>query len=169
MMLLLSPLSLQAASKSNIDTQVNKTPKEFLKTNPKYDVLANQPYGFLVFPSISKAGLILGGEYGEGALLRESKVVDYYSTISASIGLQIGSEVHTEIIMFMNKDSYDKFQAGTGLSAGVESGIAFFNKGEAKSFSTNSVDASVLVFVYGNKGFMGNVSLEGSKFTKLTR
>ena len=81
-MLLLSPLALQAATKSDIDNQVNKTLKEFFKTNPKYDGLANQAYGFLVFPSISKAGLIVGGEYGEGALLRESKVVDYYSTMS---------------------------------------------------------------------------------------
>ena len=168
-MLLLSPLALQAATKSDIDNQVNKTLKEFFKTNPKYDGLANQAYGFLVFPSISKAGLIVGGEYGEGALLRESKVVDYYSTMSASIGLQIGSEVHTEIIMFMNKESFDKFQAGAGLSAGVEGGLAFLNKGEAKGYSTNSIDAAVLVFVYGNKGFMGNLSLEGSKFTKLTR
>ena len=168
-MLLLAPFALQAATKDDIDNQVNKTLKAFFKTNPKYDGLADQAYGFLVFPSISKAGLIVGGEYGEGALLKEGKVVDYYSTMSASIGLQIGSEVHTEIIMFMNKESLDKFQAGEGLSAGVEGSLAVMNKGEAKVLSTNTVDGSVLVFVYGNQGFMGNLSVEASKFTKLTQ
>jgi lipid-binding SYLF domain-containing protein len=169
LMLLLAPLALQAATKYDIDHQVNKTLKEFFKTNPQYDSLADKAYGFLVFPSISKAGLIVGGEYGEGALMKESQVVDYYSTMSASIGLQIGSEVHTEIIMFMNKEGFDKFQAGAGFSAGVEGSLAVMNKGEAKVLSTNTVDSSVLVFVYGNKGFMGNLSVGGSKYTKLAR
>lgn len=167
--MLLAPLALQAATKDVIDNQVKKTLKEFFKTNPQYDSLADKAYGFLVFPSISKAGLIVGGEYGEGALIRESKVVDYYSTMSATFGLQIGAEVHTEIIMFMHKESFDKFQAGDGLSVGVEGSLAVMNRGEAKVLNTNTVDGSVLVFVYGNQGFMGNLSVAGSKYTKLTR
>ena len=44
----------------------------------------------LVFPNVLKAGVGVGGEYGEGALLVGGKTGAYYNIAAASIGFQLG-------------------------------------------------------------------------------
>ena len=166
---MLLPLGVQAATKDEVDIRVDSVLKEFFRSNPMYSSLGAKAYGILVFPSILKAGLIVGGEYGEGALTKDGKVTDYYSTMSASIGLQIGAEERSEIIMFMDKTAFEDFKKSDGWSAGVDGSIAVMNVGLGKVLNTDTIQDPIIAFVFSNKGFMGNFSLEGTKFTKTYR
>jgi len=123
----------------------------------------------LVFPSVVKAGIGLGGEYGEGALLIDGKTADYYSTASASIGLQLGIQKKSIVIIFMEDDALKGFRSKSGWKAGVDASIAVVAVGAGGAADTTRYQQPILGFIFGQKGLMYNVSLEGSKFTKLNK
>ena len=125
--------------------------------------------GMLVFPSVIKAGIGIGGEYGEGALRIAGKTADYYSTAAASIGLQLGAQAKTVIILFLEKAALDKFRNSKGWEAGVDGSVALIQVGAGGSIDTTNIKDPIIGFVIGQKGLMFNVTLEGSKFTKLVR
>jgi lipid-binding SYLF domain-containing protein len=133
--------------------------KEFLKTAK----------GVLVFPSVIKAGIGIGGEYGEGALRINGKTVDYYSTAAASIGFQLGAQSKTVIVVFMQEDALKKFRASSGWEAGVDGSVALIELGAGGSIDTTNIKSPIVGFVFGNKGLMYNLTLEGSKYTKIVR
>ena len=97
------------------------------------------------------------------------KTVDYYSTAAASIGLQLGGQSRTQIVVFMAQDVLDKFRASKGWEAGVDGSIAVVQWGAGEDLSTVEINDPIVAFIFGNKGLMFNLSLEGSKFTKLVR
>ena len=133
--------------------------KEFLKTSK----------GVLVFPSVIKAGIGIGGEYGEGALRINGKTVDYYSTAAASIGFQLGAQSKTVIVVFMQEDALKKFRASSGWEAGVDGSVALIELGAGGTIDTTNIKSPIVGFVFGNKGLMYNLTLEGSKYTKIVR
>ncbi len=125
--------------------------------------------GILVFPSVFKAGIGIGGEYGEGALLIRRKTVDYYSTAAASIGFQLGAQKKTIIIAFMDKAALKDFRNSDGWKVGVDASIALITVGADGSIDTEKTNKPIVAFVFGQKGLMYNLSLEGAKITKLKR
>ena len=133
--------------------------KEFLKSAK----------GVLVFPSVLKAGFGIGGEYGEGALRIGGKTVDYYTTAAASIGFQLGAQSKRVIIVFMQNDALKKFRESAGWEAGVDGSVALIELGAGGSIDTTNIQDPIVGFVFGNKGLMYNLTLEGSKFTKIVR
>ena len=122
-----------------------------------------------MFPSVIKAGIGIGGEYGEGALRIGGKTADYYSTAAASIGLQLGAQAKTVIILFLEQAALDKFRASKGWEAGVDGSVALIQVGAGGSIDTTNIKDPIVGFVIGQKELMFNVTLEGSKFTKLVR
>jgi lipid-binding SYLF domain-containing protein len=133
--------------------------KEFLKSAK----------GVLVFPSVLKAGLGIGGEYGEGALRIGGKTVEYYSTAAASIGFQIGAQSKRVLLVFMQKNALKQFRASSGWEAGVDGSVALIELGAGGSVDTTNIKDPIVGFVFGNKGLMYNLTLEGSKFTKIVK
>ena len=125
--------------------------------------------GMLVFPSVIKAGLGIGGEYGEGALRAEDKTVDYYSTAAGSFGLQAGGQVKTIIVAFLEADALKRFQESEGWKVGVDGSVALVTVGAGGAIDTAKLNDPIVGFVFGQKGLMYNLSLEGSKFTKLNK
>lgn len=125
--------------------------------------------GVLVFPKVIKGGIGIGGHYGEGALRVGGKTVDYYSTAAASIGLQLGGQARTQIVVFMAQDVLDAFRTSKGWEAGVDGSIAVVQWGAGEDLRTLEINDPIVAFIFGNKGLMFNLSLEGSKFTKLVR
>ena len=116
-----------------------------------------------------KAGIGIGGEYGEGALLVNGKTKDYYNVASASIGFQLGAQVKSEIIMFMTKAALDGFLASEGWEAGVDGSVAVVNVGAGGEIDTENIKDPIIAFIFSNKGLMYNLSLEGSKITRIER
>lgn len=125
--------------------------------------------GVLVFPEVIQAGLVIGGEYGEGALRIGGETVEYYSTAAGSFGIQAGAQAKTIILVFMQQEALEAFRASSGWEVGVDGSVALVEVGAGGSFDTTTAQDPIVAFVFGRRGFMVNLSLEGSKFTKLVR
>jgi lipid-binding SYLF domain-containing protein len=124
----------------------------------------------LVFPSVVKAGFGFGGEYGEGALLiRPGRTAQYYNTISASFGFQLGVEERSVIIMFMTDEALDRFERTAGWKVGVDGSIAIITLGVGGSIDTTKITSPVVGFILDPKGLMYNLTLEGSKISRISR
>jgi lipid-binding SYLF domain-containing protein len=163
-----SALSL-AESKAAIDVNVRDALRPFYASNAQHRELANKAAGMLVFPRITKGGAGIAGEYGEGVLQVGGKTVDYYSIGAASIGLTLGVAQRTEIIMFMTQASLDKFTKSKGFTIGADTGIAVVSEGAGAQIDSKTLQKPILGFVLNEKGLMGDVSLEGSKISRIEK
>ncbi len=159
----------QAASAKEIDIRVDAALERFTKEIGGAQKLLKKAKGILVFPNVIKAGFGIGGEYGEGALRIGGKTVDYYSTAAASIGFQLGAQSKTVILIFLDKDELKKFRNSSGWEIGVDGSVALVTIGAGGSIDTTNIKATIVGFVFSNKGLMYNLTLEGSKITKLNR
>lgn len=166
--LLLTSAAL-AASKAEIDANVQDALSKFYASSAPGKVLAREAAGMLVFPRVIKAGIGIGGEYGEGALIVGGDTVAYYNTASASIGFQLGAQVKSQIILFMTADALDTFRNSEGWEAGVDGSVAIVEFGAAEEISSNSIRDPIIGFIFSNKGLMYNLTFEGSKMTQIDR
>ena len=167
-MLILVPSS-QAANPEEFDINVDATIEVFSqKVNGGEEFLANAK-GILVFPNVIKAGFIFGGEYGEGALRIKGKTVDYYRTTGASFGFQVGAQSKSIIIAFLDDDALLRFRQSAGWEAGVDGAIAIASTGAGGSIDTTNMSSPIVGFVFGNKGLMVDLSLKGSKYTRMNK
>ena len=158
-----------AASKDEIDAKVQQAVEDFYKQTSAGKRLAQKAAGMLVFPEVLKAGIGVGGEYGEGALLIKGKTAAYYSTAAASIGFQLGAQVKSQIILFMNPKVLENFRKSEGWKAGVDGSVALATLGAGGELSTDTVRQPIIGFIFSNKGLMYNLTFEGSKITRLER
>jgi lipid-binding SYLF domain-containing protein len=131
--------------------------------------LAGKAAGILVFPNVVKAGFLFGGEYGEGALEVGGSPVSYYNIISASFGLQAGVQDESLALMFMTPEALSKFRASHGWKAGIDGSIALVTLGAGGEVDSETLEKPIVAFVYNNKGLMANLTLEGSKISKIDR
>ena len=122
--------------------------------------------GVLVFPRVLKGGAGFGGEYGEGAFRIKGKTVDYYSMLQGSFGLQLGGEIKTVYLVFLDEGAMNRFREGEGWKAGVDGSVSLVTLGAGGTIDTNNMKDPIVAFVLGQKGLMYNLSLEGTKFTK---
>jgi lipid-binding SYLF domain-containing protein len=158
-----------AASAAEIDIDVAAAIKKFKLEVAGADTFLKKAEGVLVFPDVVKAGFGIGGEYGEGALLVKGKTVDYYNTAAASIGFQLGAQFKTVILVFMTKESLTKFRNSEGWEAGVDGSVAVVEVGVGKDINSVNITDPIVGFVFSNKGLMFNLTLEGSKMTKMNK
>jgi lipid-binding SYLF domain-containing protein len=156
-----------AAERAEIDKGVDQSLALLYASVPGSDSLAKKAQGVLVFPDILKAGVGIGGEYGKGALRVQGKSVGYYSTAGASIGLQLGAEKHAMTVMFMTEDALRRFEQSSGWDAGADASVPPVDTAAGGSVETLELSKPVVAFVYGESGLMGNLSLEGTKISKL--
>jgi lipid-binding SYLF domain-containing protein len=161
--------ALYAASATEIDIKVDAAIKRFKTEVQGGDIFLKKAKGVLVFPEVMKAGFGIGGEYGEGALRINGKTVDYYSTASASIGFQLGAQLKTVVMVFLQQGALDKFRKSSGWEAGVDGSVALIKLGAGKDINTVNMNDPIVGFVFSNKGLMYNLTLEGSKITRLKK
>jgi lipid-binding SYLF domain-containing protein len=166
--LFLSANQVHAASASEIDHEVDQTLKAFqqIKGAKAFLPIAK---GVLVFPKVYKAGIGIGGEYGEGALRVGGKTVAYYSTAAASIGFQLGAQAKSIVVIFTDESALNKFRNSKGWEVGVDGSVVLVDLGAGKEVDTTTIKDPVIGFIFGQKGLMYNLTLEGSKFTKLDK
>ena len=167
---LLSFASLaSAATKAEIDAEVKQAVSEFYNHTSAGKSLAGKAAGMLVFPNVIKAGIGIGGEYGEGALLVKGKTNGYYSIAAASIGLQLGAQSRSQIVLFMNESVLDKFRKSEGWKAGVDGSVALATLGAGGAIDSDTARKPIIGFIFSNKGLMYNLTFEGSKITRLEK
>ncbi|KPK93131.1 MAG: hypothetical protein AMJ94_03770 [Deltaproteobacteria bacterium SM23_61] len=168
LMCLSAGVSLAATAKE-IDVSVDVALEKFEKEVKGAKEFLQSAKGVLVFPKVIKAGVGIGGEYGEGALRIGGQTVDYYNTASASIGFQLGAQAKSVILVFMQEDALKKFRDSSGWEVGVDGSVALVTLGAGGSIDTTKIKDPIVGFVFGQKGLMYNLTLEGSKFTKLDK
>ena len=157
----------RAGSAYEIDRGVDATLDRFFDRIGGAQELARKAVGILVFPSVVKAGFGIGGEYGEGALRIRGRTVDYYNMISASIGFQLGVQERSVIIVFMTHEALDQFRRTAGWKIGADASVAIITVGIGGSIDTNKITSPVVGFILNPKGLMYNLTLEGTKISKI--
>jgi lipid-binding SYLF domain-containing protein len=149
--------------------EVDKTIIVFKEEVKGAEVFLGQAAGYLVFPRVIKVGIGVGAETGEGALRVGGQTVDYYRTTSGSFGLQLGAQAKSIVIAFMTNDALEKFRNSEGWKAGVDGSVALIDMGAGKTIDSHNIKDPVVGFIFGSKGLMYNLTLEGSKFSKLDK
>lgn len=158
-----------AKSAKEIDILVEAAMERFRNEVKGSDEFLKSAKGVLIIPGVIKGGLVIGGEYGEGALMIDGKTVDYYSTAAASYGFQLGGQKKDIMLIFIQEDALKSFRNSSGWKAGVDGSVALVNIGTGASIDTTKINEPIVGFVFGQKGLMYNLTLEGSKFSKLKR
>ncbi len=151
-----------------IDADADKALAQFKEEFDWAESFLNDQSGYLVFPSVIKMGVGIGGETGEGVLRVDGQSVAYYRTSSASVGLQLGIQSKSMIVAFRSIKSLNQFRTSNGWQAGVDGSIAVLNAGTNKNFKTDTNDEPVQGVVFGAKGLMYNLTFEGTKFTRIS-
>ena len=159
--------SLMAKTAKEIDASVDVAIERFYQQVKGAKEFARSSKGMLVMPNVIKGAFIIGGEYGQGALRIGGKSVDYYNTISGSIGFQIGGQAKDIILLFMTDEALKQFRASKGWEAGVDGNVALITIGAGERADTTTAKDPIVGFVFDAKGLMADISLKGAKFTRL--
>jgi lipid-binding SYLF domain-containing protein len=137
-------------------------------TVPLAKELGKTAEAILVFPEITKAGLGIGGQYGEGTLLKSGSAMAYYKTTGASFGLQAGGQKYGYAMFFMNAKALGQLDKANGFEVGVGPSIVVVDEGMGKSTTTKTLKGDVYAFIFGQKGLMAGLGIQGNKITKIT-
>ncbi|AOJ74104.1 hypothetical protein WL76_05475 [Burkholderia ubonensis] len=156
-----------ASKRQAIDSSVDATLSRLYSTVKGSRELVAKSRGVLVFPEVLQAGFIVGGQTGNGALRVGGSTVGYYNTSSLSVGLQAGAQSKAIVFLFMTQESLNEFRGSDGWAAGAGASVALVKVGANGAVDTNTATAPVQVFVLTNAGLMGDVSINGTKVTKL--
>jgi lipid-binding SYLF domain-containing protein len=165
----LMPVRSIAATAAEIDADIDTALTAFDQEVDGGKAFLDKAAGYLVFPRVIKVGVGIGGETGEGALRVGGQTTGYYRTVSGSIGFQLGAQAKSIVIAFMTQESLDKFVNSDGWKVGVDGSVALIDIGAGKAIDTSNVKDPVVGFVFGSKGLMYNLTLEGSKITKVDK
>ncbi len=136
-------------------------------TVPAAKALGPKAHAILVFPSVTKAGLGIGGQYGEGALFQKGKAVAYYSTAGASYGLQIGVQKYGYALFLMNAQALAQLDKAEGFEVGVGPSVVLVDEGMAKNTTTTTLKDDIYAFVFAQKGLMAGLGVQGNKITRI--
>lgn len=154
---------------SAINRSADESLGDFRRQVNGAQVFLDQAAGYLVFPRVYKAGVGVGGETGEGVLRVGGSPVGYYRIAAGSVGFQFGAQAKSIVIVFMTRDALDRFRNSDGWRVGVDGSVALIDIGVGKTIDSSNVRDPVVGFIYGSKGLMYNLTLEGTKFTRITR
>jgi lipid-binding SYLF domain-containing protein len=158
-----------AASADDLNKDATQVLAALYKTNPVAEVVSKKAKAILVFPKITKAGLVFGGSYGEGVLLQGAKVTEYYNSVSASWGWQLGAESYTYVVFLMSDKAVKYLATSKGWEFGVGPSVVVVNEGVAKNLTTTTLKEDAYAFVSDQQGLMASLSIEGTKISRIKR
>jgi lipid-binding SYLF domain-containing protein len=156
-----------AASAEQIDRDANKALENLYAKSESAKMMGEKAVAVLVFPGIVKGGFIVGGQYGEGALIRNGKTVAFYNTVAASYGLQAGLQKFGYALFFMTEPALKWLDRSDGWEIGVGPSIVVVDVGAAASMTSTTLQSDIYAFFFDQKGLMGGLGLQGTKITKL--
>jgi len=159
----------QAATAAELDREAKRVLENLYKKIPSAKVLGEKAKGILVFPSITKGGFIVGGQYGEGALLKDGKTAGYYETVSASYGLQAGVQKYGYVLFFMTDAALGYLNKSDGWELGTAPSLVIVDTGMAGGISTTTAQSDMYAFIFDQKGLMGGLGFQGTKITKIRK
>jgi lipid-binding SYLF domain-containing protein len=158
-----------AATAEDLDRDSQQALQTLYKTQPFAETLSRSAKAVLVFPNIVKAGLVFGGSYGEGELIKGSKVVDYFNSVTGSWGLQIGAQSYGYAVFLMTDAAVEYIEKTDGWEIGVGPTVVVVDEGVAKNLSTSSLKDDAYAFIFSQQGLMAGISIEGTKISRIKR
>tara|TARA_B100000161_G_scaffold16919_1_gene10339 strand:- start:329 stop:904 length:576 start_codon:yes stop_codon:yes gene_type:complete len=161
-----NPLNSPKAA-ANIDARVFKTIDQMYMEYPYSRQLAAKASGVLVMPLVTEAGFGLGAGYGRGALVVDGAVKNYYSSISANTGIQLGAQQYAHALFFMTDTALNQFEYSMGFSAGGDLEYITPSISESLKIETLTTFSPIIALVFGQAGLKVGATLEGTKYTKL--
>jgi lipid-binding SYLF domain-containing protein len=165
----LPPPRVYAASATELRRDANAALKKLYAGTPKAKELADKAKAVLVFPSVVKAGFMVGGLFGEGVLFKDGKAVAYYNTVAASYGLQAGVQKYGYVMILMNDAAVQYLDKSDGWELGTGPSIVVVDQGTAAGLSTSTARDDVYAFIFGQTGLMAGLGLQGTKITKIEK
>jgi lipid-binding SYLF domain-containing protein len=166
---LICPDPAVAASAAEINRDVSSALKELYAKSPSAKIMGEKAKGILVFPAIVKGGFIVGGQYGEGALLKGGKTAGYYNTVQASYGLQAGLQKYGYALFLMTDSAVKYINKSDGWEIGVGPTIVVVDTGAAASATTTTLQSEIYAFFFDQKGLMAGIGLQGTKITRIEK
>jgi lipid-binding SYLF domain-containing protein len=156
-------------SASELTRESREALDKLYKNVPTAKAISEKAYAILVFPSVVKAGLLIGGQYGEGTLFRSGKPIGYYNTGGVSYGLQAGAQTYGYALMLMNKTAVDDLNAAGGFEVGVGPSVVLIDDENAygKNITTKTTDEDVYAFIFNQAGLMAGLGVQGNKITPI--
>jgi lipid-binding SYLF domain-containing protein len=161
--------SAYAATAQDLDREAAQALQTLYKANPAADAISKKAKAVLVFPKIIKAGLVFGGSYGEGVLMKGSRVAGYYNSVSASWGWQAGAESYAYVVFLMNDKAVNYLAKSKGWEIGIGPTVVVVNEGIAKNLTTSTLKDDAYAFITDQQGLMVSLSIEGTKISRIKR
>ena len=163
------PNGAAAGTAAELDRDAESALESLYAKFPSAKKMGEKAKGILVFPSIVKGGFLVGGQYGEGVLLKKGKTDGYYSTIQMSYGLQAGLQAYGYAMFFMTDKAADWLDRSDGWEVGVGPSIVVVDVGAASSMTTTTSQSDIYAFFFNQKGLMGGLGLQGTKITRIQK
>lgn len=157
------------SSGESIELDVEEALQVFKEEIDGSEIFLDQSAGYLVFPRALRAGLVAGAETGEGVLRIDGETVDFFRITSGSLGLQAGAQARSMIICFMTESALQQFQNSNGWRVGIDGSVALIDIGAGKTIDSQNISDPVVGFIFNNSGLMANLTLEGTRFTRIVR
>ena len=154
-----------AADRGELDRRARETLDQFYSLHEHNHELADRAAGVLVFPRITKAGLGVGAEHGDGVLFINGQIEGYYNVSGASFGLTAGAARHSEVVLFMDRHALDRFRDSHDWAIGADANVAVVHRGAGGEYNAEDLNKPILAFAFGEHGLIGDVSLAGSKIS----
>lgn len=158
-----------ADSRSDLDRSARTVLNQLVASNANAKKLSEKAVASLVFPVVTKAGFIVGGQYGDGVLFREGRPAAYYNTAGGSYGLQAGAQQFTYVLFFMKNTALNALDSTQGFEVGVGPSVVLVDQGMATSTTTITTQDDIYAFITDQKGAMAGIGIQGNKITKLTK
>jgi lipid-binding SYLF domain-containing protein len=156
-----------AESRADLDRSARSVLNQLVASNANAKKLNEKAIATLVFPVVTKAGFIVGGQYGDGVLFREGRPAAYYNTAGGSYGLQAGAQQFAYVLFFMKNTALSALDSTQGFEIGVGPSVVLVDQGVATSTTTITAQDDIYAFITDQKGAMAGIGIQGNKITKL--
>ena len=160
---------VMAATSEDLDKDAAQALQALYKVNPTAQTIAKSAKAILVFPKVVKAGLVFGGSYGEGVLIKSGVPNAYYNSVSASWGWQAGAESYAYVVFLMSNKAVNYLATSKGWEFGVGPSVVAVNEGVARNLSTTTLKSDAYSFITDQQGLMASLSIEGTKISPIKR
>jgi lipid-binding SYLF domain-containing protein len=167
--MLVLPRPVAAATAEELTRDSQAALNQLYAKNAGAKAIGKSAVAILVFPGIIKAGLGVGGQYGEGVLFKGGKATGYYNTAGASMGLNIGAQKYGYALFFLSDETLKYLDQSQGFEVGVGPSVVVADEGLAKSTTTTTVQDKIYAFIFDQKGAMASLGIQGNKITKIKK
>ncbi len=160
---------------------------EFEDTTQKFrdainEVFFKESYGYAVFPTIGKGGLVVGGARGKGQVYKGGVHVGDTTMTQVTVGFQLGGQAYSQIIFFEDDSAFEEFTSGN-FEFGAQATAVAITAGASATAGTTGTGAGIsssggestkaggdyykgmAVFTFAKGGLMYEASIGGQKFS----